>query len=231
MKTRENNVWSDAYLSGGNILIYPHEEIVRFINGYVRKFVSPLEYKNIMSIPPERWSAFKSLDLGCGIGRHVKLLDEFNLNPYGIDISDVAIKLGKKWFTEIGKEYLSDKLNVASMENLPFEDQSFDCCVSHSTFDCTSKDIAQSGFQELKRVMRPGGVVYFDVDMNLDRHVSEEKKDIWYSKETTRSYFTYEIIEKFVCDFSEIISFKIIEWHDSEDNCYDRRGHFVIRIN
>ena len=31
------NVWNDAYENRGNILFYPHEEIVRFINKFIRK--------------------------------------------------------------------------------------------------------------------------------------------------------------------------------------------------
>lgn len=87
--------WNAAYDRGGNITFYPHEEIIRFVNKYVRKREGIQEFRNVMDLPEDEWDQFKSLDLGCGIGRHVKFLDEFGLEPYGIDLSETAVSIGK----------------------------------------------------------------------------------------------------------------------------------------
>ena len=68
--------WNNSYLGGGNMCFYPHEEIIRFVNKYIRKRDGIHEFHNVMDLPDEEWMNFKSLDLGCGIGRHVKFLDE-----------------------------------------------------------------------------------------------------------------------------------------------------------
>ena len=41
--------------------------------------------------------AYKVLDLGCGIGRHVKYAYEMQLDAYGIDLSDTAISIARSW--------------------------------------------------------------------------------------------------------------------------------------
>lgn len=90
----ETKAWNEAYDRGGNIVFYPHEEIIRFVNRYVKKRAGIKEFIPIMDMLSEQEYQFASLDLGCGIGRHVKFLDEFGLNPYGIDLSGTAINIG-----------------------------------------------------------------------------------------------------------------------------------------
>ena len=70
--TEEQRKWNQAYDRGGNICFYPHEEIIRFVNRYVRKREGIDVFRNVMNLPQTEWESFKSLDLGCGIGRHVK---------------------------------------------------------------------------------------------------------------------------------------------------------------
>lgn len=43
----EKQVWDEAYERGGNILFYPHEEVIRFVNKYVRKRVGLSEFKDV----------------------------------------------------------------------------------------------------------------------------------------------------------------------------------------
>ena len=119
------NVWNDAYENRGNILFYPHEEIVRFINKFIRKRTGVAEFKNMMQLSDFEWDNFRSLDLGCGIGRHIKFLDEFGLNPYGIDLSNEAIEEGKLWMYSINKKYLADKMIIGSVTKLPYKDNYF----------------------------------------------------------------------------------------------------------
>ena len=84
LKEEGQDIWNKAYERRGNILFYPHEEIVRFVNKYVRKRVGITEFTNILPLTDCEWKNFRSVDIGCGIGRHIKFLDEFGLNPYGI---------------------------------------------------------------------------------------------------------------------------------------------------
>ena len=104
--------WNEAYKNRGNILFYPHEEIIRFVNKYVRKRIGITDFKNIMQLTDSEWEKFASLDLGCGIGRHMKFLSEFGLNPHGIDLSSGAIDEGRKWMYSMEKPELADKMQI-----------------------------------------------------------------------------------------------------------------------
>lgn len=161
--------WNNSYLGGGNMCFYPHEEIIRFVNKYIRKRDGIHEFHNVMDLPDEEWMNFKSLDLGCGIGRHVKFLDEFGLNPFGIDLSDTAISIGRNWFQELERADLAEKLTVGSVTDLPYEDETFWMCVSHGTLDSMARDIAQAGIKETVRVLKKNGLMYLDLIMDVQK--------------------------------------------------------------
>lgn len=222
--------WDDAYNRGGNILFYPHEEIIRFVNKYVRKRDGIEQFHNIMDLTEDEWNDFQSLDLGCGIGRHVKFLDEFGLNPFGIDLSDTAISLGKDWFRKIGKKKLAERLMVGSVTELPYEDESFWICVSHGVLDSMPREIAKKGMQEALRVMKQRGFMYIDLIMDIvDGEDRDEIVDFGYEKDTVQSYFTTDTIKKFLGETIEIIEFKVITYSDENGNKTNRRAHLIIQ--
>lgn|GEM_PF-563406 len=221
----ESEVWNSSYDRGGNILFYPHEEIIRFINRYVRKRYSFDGFKDISPLLDE--TSFASLDLGCGIGRHIKFLDEFKLNPYGIDLSDTAIDMGKAWFLSIGKDNLAKKMLVASVTELPFQDDFFSICVSHGVLDSMPRSIAIEGMREVKRVLKNGGLMYLDLIMD-NSHDGDEVVESGYEEGTIQSYFTVDTIKKFLTGF-EIIDFTIITGSDEFGNIKNMRAHLVIK--
>ena len=175
-----------------------------------------------------RTDGYASLDLGCGIGRHVKFLDEFNLNPYGIDLSETAIEMGQKWMRAINKDCLADRMTVGSVTNLPYEDNFFGMCVSHGVLDSMPREIADQGMKELRRVLSPNGLMYLDLIMGLDTREGDEIVDGGYEDGTVQSYFTVESIKKFLSDF-DIVDFKIISESDDKGNLRNRRAHLIIK--
>lgn len=219
----EQEQWDKAYQDGGNICFYPHEEIIRFVNKYVRKREGFDQFRNIMDLTEEEWKSFSSLDLGCGMGRHVKFLDEFGLNPVGIDLSDEAVNMGKKWFQAAGCSSLSDKLMVGSVTGLPYEDESFWLCVSHGVLDSMPRETAVKGMQEALRVLKSGGLMYFDLIMDTDCRDQDVIVDFGYEKGTVQSYFTIDSIHKIIGCCAKIVEFKIITWEN-----FKRRGSSII---
>lgn len=217
-----------SLIAGGNICLHPHEEIIRFLNKYVRKRVSPNEFADIK---PNLDSTTASLDLGCGMGRHVELLDEFQLNPYGIDLSDTAIEFGKQWFDYIGKKDLGNRLIVGSVADMPFEDNFFDICVSHGVLDSMPRDIARLGMQEVHRVLKKDALMYFDLIMDTNRPDGDEIVDSGYEKDTIQSYFTVDSIKEFIGNDFEILQFKIVTWTDEMGLETSKRAHLIIRKN
>lgn len=229
LKEQGQTLWNDAYERGGNICFYPHEEIIRFINKYVRKRKGTNEFENLMAISSDDWESFASLDLGCGIGRHVKFLDEFGLNPYGIDLSDTAISMGKHWLSSIGKSSLAEKLIVGSVTELPFEDNYFEICVSHGVLDSMPREVAIKGIEETHRVLKPDALMYVDLVMDTSRGNKDEIVDSGYEKDTVQSYFTVESIKHLLEDQFDILEFKIINWTDENGNEKNKRAHLIIK--
>lgn len=223
----EGKMWNDAYTRGGNIVFYPHEEIVRFVNRYVRKRVGINKYVAIMGILADDGDSFASLDLGCGIGRHVRFLDEFGLNPYGVDLSETAISIGKEWMKNDNKEELAGRLLVANVTDLPFEDNYFGICVSHGVLDSMPREIAVKGMKEVRRVLKPKALMYLDLIMGTDSQEGNEVVDDGYEKGTIQSYFTVESIREFLKDF-DIVDFSIINRTDADGNLIGKRAHVVI---
>lgn len=221
--------WDNSYRGGGNICFYPHEEIVRFVNRYVRKRNGIDAFHNIMDLTEDDWKHFKSLDLGCGIGRHVKFLDEFGLNPYGIDLSDTAITIGKEWFRSLGRDDLAQKLTIGSVTELPYDDETFQICVSCGTLDSMQREIAQKGMEEAFRVIKRHGLMYLDLIMGLQDKDGDEIVLSGYEKDTIQSYFTCDSIREFLGERAGIIRFEIITHSDEQKNITGRRAHLIIK--
>ena len=228
-KILRQNEWNESYAEGGNVLFYPHEEIIRFINKYVRKRTGFASFKNVMNLSECEWKNFKSLDLGCGCGRHVNFLDEFGLNPYGIDLSNKAIALGKEWFKHIGKNSLVDRLLIGNVENLPYPNEFFNICVSHGVLDSMPRDIAQKGIKESFRCLKGGGMMYLDLIMDIDSNDKEEIQASGFEKNTVQSYFTTSSIKNFIPIEAKIVDFKIINWCNCEGTTFNKRAHIIIK--
>lgn len=231
LKIVGQDMWNEAYDRGGNIVFYPHEEIVRFLNKYVRKRTGITTFKNIMPLTDDEWKKFASLDLGCGIGRHIRLLDEFGLNPYGIDLPSEAVIQGRTWMCAIGKQEQADKMSIGSVTELPYENEFFNICVSHSVLDCMPRKLAQMGIREAFRVLKSKGLMYMDFYMDNQKGDCDEQAMDGFDKNTIKSYFTVESIKEFIGDQADIKDFKIIRTTDADgrDIEYGCRAHLVMQ--
>ncbi len=225
----ERKIWNASYARGGNVCFYPHEEIIRFVNKFVRKRDGADTFHNIMQLSDDAWERFRSLDLGCGMGRHVKFLDEFHLNPYGIDLSDTAVDYGKQWFRATGHFDLCDRLIVGSVAALPFENDSFHICVSHGVLDSMPRETAEAGLREAMRVLCRGGLMYFDLIMDSQQGNLDQVVDSGYEKDTIQSYFTIESIYELIAQASaNLKELKVIEWKDERGSVCSQRAHLIV---
>lgn len=110
----------------------------------------------------------KILDIGCGKGFMV--YDFLKLNPnleiLGIDISNYAIKNCK--------EEVRQNLKIASCDDLPFEDNTFDLVISINTIHNLDKDGCGKSLREINRVSKKNKFIIVDAYRN-----DEEKKKMF----------------------------------------------------
>ena len=93
------------------------------------------------------------LDAACGQGYGSYLMKTWGAKEVtGIDIDAAAIAQASALFREDGLHYLQH-----TVEQLPFPDASFDVVVSFETIEHIDKPDAF--LKEIKRVLRPGGIV------------------------------------------------------------------------
>lgn len=123
-----------------------------------------LESPALLETLPKDMSSKRVLDLGCGSGESSKKLLERGANVTGIDISEEMIKIAQNELPDY--EFL-----VSDMENLKFENDSFDI-VSSSLALHYVQDLKKT-FSEVYRVLSKEGIFVFS--MNHPVSTSSEK--------------------------------------------------------
>jgi len=91
----------------------------------------------------------RALDAGCGTGFQTALLERLGYETHGVDVAARLLAVARR-------RLASSTLALASVEALPYRDESFDaiaCCGSTLSF---LRDPA-AGLRELGRVLKPGG--------------------------------------------------------------------------
>ncbi|SOB59322.1 Methyltransferase type 11 [Pseudodesulfovibrio profundus] len=121
------------------------------------------------------------LDYGCGYGRTLaELADAGYTDLTGIDFSEPLVQRGKEERPDLD-------LTVFPGGPLPYETDSFDAALMLGVFTCIVDTKTQAEtLIELKRVLRPGGVLYVNDFLlnrdkrNLDRYaIGKEKYGIY----------------------------------------------------
>ena len=97
--------WNRHYTREKSILLYPDENLVRMLKNYLNDHDNP--------------NKLIAVDLGCGSGRHIKLIDELGISKIiGIDISYNALS--------ICSERYNSFLLQAQGDAIPLKDNSID---------------------------------------------------------------------------------------------------------
>jgi SAM-dependent methyltransferase len=114
----------------------------------------------------------KVLELGCGGGEFTQYLASVLPKPLiGIDVSHQLIKLAKD--KVMSKDV---HLVVASAENLPFRDGSFDVVIGNSVLHHLH---LESAFSQIISVLKSKGRILFSEPNMLNPHVALEKNVRW----------------------------------------------------
>ncbi len=120
-------------------------------------------------------SADSVLDIGCGGGMALKRVSEDVTRGRlcGIDISPLSIKIAEETNEETVREGRMS-FCVASVDDLPFPDRSFDKVISVESFYFWPDQ--DKGLQEIVRVMKEGGLLMIALEYRSDM----KKDDLYY---------------------------------------------------
>ncbi len=159
----ENKAWDTHYTRAKSVLLYPDENLIRIL----RSFLSDKTREEIESLV--------SIDLGCGTGRHLKLLHESGIKDIiGLDTSSNALK--------ICKELYPFKLVRASNNSMPFRDSCFDIAITWGSLHYCAKDMLPAQFVEIHRVLKNGGCLFGTLRSEMDTYLKKGRhmgNDTW----------------------------------------------------
>ena len=97
----------------------------------------------------------RTLDLGCGVGRHVRLFASEGFESHGLDGSDSGIAFSREAARRQG---LAVDLKVGEMTALPYPDGAFDYVLSFNVIYHGDRNVVAKAISEIRRVLKPGGL-------------------------------------------------------------------------
>jgi SAM-dependent methyltransferase len=181
--------WDESYDRYENHILYPKEEVIKFLNRFVRKKIGDNNFQDVLQLNEAERGIIRGLDYGCGIGRMTMLMHEFNINSYGVDISKNAIQKAKELFP-----VLSNKFSEVEGEVLPFDDSFFDISICESVIDSMHYNVAVKVIKELDRVT--GKLIFISFISGDD--FGEEIVHTAHEKDTVQSWYNWARIESLI---------------------------------
>ena len=155
------------------------------------------------------------MDFACGVGRHAILFEEFQIDAFGVDVSNVAIEKAKRNASFFNFERLRERFSVLDSNELPFENNFFNFSVAESCLDSMTFENAKTFFKELMRVS--SDYVYLSLISFDDKNpVGETILNTEHERDTIQYFFNENKIKELVDDIScHLIYFKIskqVKW-------------------
>ncbi|MEL4242395.1 methyltransferase domain-containing protein [Shewanella xiamenensis] len=108
-------------------------------------------------------SNMKVLDIACGNGYGVRMMSTFLAEVHGADLDPEIINLAKAYTHEKNVEYY-----IEDITNLSFEDDSYDAVTCFETLEHIPEDDC---LKELRRIIRPGGMLVLSTPQNSYGHI------------------------------------------------------------
>ncbi len=193
------NYWEESYHRKDNFIFYPKEEVLKFLNRFVKKRTGINSFEDHIFSKNKK---LKALDFGCGIGRQTILLSEFDIDAWGGDISESAVNSARQ-LTEYMKPVLNGKINffVLDETNLPFENDFFEIGICDSVLDSMWFTVAKKIIKELDRIISQKLYIsLISFDCNKDKKPAEEIVNTTHEKSTVQSYFDMDKINELLND-------------------------------
>jgi len=185
------NEWDESYRRKESFIFYPKEEVVKFLNRFIRKRINTHEFIDIIDFSHHQ---VRGLDYGCGIGRQTILLKEFGIEPWGLEISEVAVQQARELAIHFKMENLADRFIAINGQKINFENDFFDIGVCEAVLDSMPFENAKLLIKEFDRTIRR--LLYLSlISGDNDIYYREFNEDITvamsHEKGTIQSYYNY----------------------------------------
>jgi len=181
---------------------------------------------------PDNLEGKRVWDLGCGFGRDVKTLSERGAIAYGIDLSGEMIELAREEYPE-----LKERFRVANFNDVPFNKNSFDLVFSRYALHLSLN--LRRTFEEVHRVLVPGGKVYAAVAHPLCAFVAKQVPRVYWEPGIVDIKLYHEqvtvkepshMFRDYWKAFEELgFKVRLQEEHPSNDN-YDRECEYLEKV-
>src|SRR3989338_1185980 len=147
----EKQFWNSIYTDRGMTLWSPPEATVQFVGRFLRKRLDTGRFQDL-------FPARRILDLGCGNGAAALFLAKMGYETYGIDISESAVTIGRKWLAD---EVIPADLRAGDVsEPLPYPDGHFDAVTCYAVLDHVPMEGALRAVSEVHRVLASPGLFF-----------------------------------------------------------------------
>lgn len=182
--------WNAHYTREKSGLLYPDENLVRMISAAAG------------NLKPAGKTA---LDIGCGSGRHLLLLEDFGFQKIiGLDYSLNSLALSKRFDNSL--------LINADMEELPIADFSVDVAVCWGSLHYSDKTSFYKKNSEIFRILKKGGYLFGTLRSSRDTYMrkgAEISTGVWVTdlddiKGSTVSFYDENELYKAYSMFSQI---------------------------
>lgn len=184
--------WNDAWAREGSQSWYPDEQVVRFLAG---NFVRRAGVGGIDLAFKHPDMPLKGVDLGCGNGRHMVTMRQHGIEAHGSDLSLVGVECANKWLAQLDFPQTG---KMASLTELPYEDESFHLGLCHGVLDHMLADTRRASIREIHRVLAPSSTLFVSLISESDStfgHGEPLEANTWavpdgYEKGLPQAFFT-----------------------------------------
>jgi len=132
------------------------------VKWFLKHYNFPTCYQNNITV----------LDSGCGEGKNIRLLEQFD-NVYGSDISQTAINNAQK-------EYPNVNFSAQDAADLNFTNEMFDVIIDAGCLHCNHPMQHQKIINQYHRILRPTGKLFFRLFHVPDEYQNDNTIPIFY---------------------------------------------------
>ncbi len=204
--------WQDHYKKNKSRLAWPDENLVRMLTRALQD--------------GKEWEDPAALDLGCGSGRHLALLEQFGFPVVlGMDNSAGAIKISQDF---------SPRLFLGDNRSIPLADSTCSVIVAWGSLHYAPKEDFSTMIDEILRVLVPGGLLLATLRSDRDTYMKKGEhlgNNVWKTglkdiEGTIAAFYNEKEVKAYLGDFSSL-EYGIAE-RSPVGNHHDIISHWLI---